>query len=207
MRVLFTALAMFAVACATPQATNAQPQQAPAAQAQQFVLDPAHTQVAFSIERFGFNYVLGRFDTIAGSVNLDQANPERSSVTATIQTASVSSGNATRDEHLRAERWLNAAQFPTMEFRSTAVRHTGAQTAEVTGDLTLHGVTAPVTLTVTLNQVGRSPSNGAQAAGFSATGTLSRAAFGITTAANLIGDEVRITIEALGQAATAPAAN
>ncbi|GAN00557.1 protein yceI precursor [alpha proteobacterium U9-1i] len=203
MRVLFTALAMLAVACATPQATQAQAQ--PAAQVQQFVLDPAHTQVAFSIERFGFNYVLGRFDTIAGSVSLDQANPERSSVTATIQTASVSSGNATRDEHLRAARWLDAAQFPTMEFRSTSVRQTGAQTAEVIGNLTLHGITAPVTLTVTLNQVGASPSNGAQAAGFSATGTLSRSAFGITTAANLIGDQVRITIEALGQAATTPA--
>lgn len=201
MRVLFSALAMFAVACATPAATQAQP----AAQATQYVLDGAHTQVAFSIERFGFNYVLGRFDTIAGSVNLDQANPERSSVTATIQTASVSSGNATRDEHLRAERWLNVAQFPTMEFRSTSVRRTGESTAEVVGDLTLRGVTAPVTLTVTLNQIGRSPSNGAQAAGFSATGTISRAAFGLTTAANLIGDEVRITIEALGQAAAAPA--
>jgi len=205
MRVLFSALAMFAVACATPAATQAQPQQAPAAQATQYTLDGAHTQVAFSIERFGFNYVLGRFDTIAGSVNLDQANPERSSVTATIQTASVSSGNATRDEHLRAERWLNVAQIPTMEFRSTSVRRTGESTAEVVGDLTLRGVTAPVTLNVTLNQIGRSPSNGAQAAGFSATGTISRAAFGLTTAANLIGDEVRITIEALGQAATAPA--
>lgn len=203
MRVLFSALAMFAVACATPAATQAQPQQA-TAQATTYTLDGAHTQVAFSIDRFGFNHVLGRFDTIAGSINIDQANPERSSVTATIQTASVSSGNATRDEHLRAARWLDVAQFPTMEYRSTSVRRTGESTAEVTGNLTLHGVTAPVTLNVTLNKIGPS-GNGTPSAGFTATGTLSRAAFGITTATNLIGDEVRITIEALGTAPAAPA--
>jgi polyisoprenoid-binding protein YceI len=203
MRVLFSALAMFAVACATPAATQAQPQQA-AAQATTYTLDGAHTQVAFSIDRFGFNHVLGRFDTIAGSVNIDQANPERSSVNATIQTTSVSSGNATRDEHLRAERWLNVAQFPTMEYRSTSVRRTGENTAEVTGNLTMHGVTAPVTLNVTLNKIGPS-GNGTPSAGFTATGTLLRSTFGMTTGANLIGDEVRITIEALGTAPAAPA--
>ena len=123
-------------------------------------------------------------------------------MTATIQTASLSSGDATRDEHVRGARWLDAAQFPTMEFRSTSVRRTGEQTAEVTGDLTLHGQTHPVTLTVSLNQIGRNPAGG-QAAGFSATGTLSRTAFGVgaNVPTSLIGDEVRITIEALGAAA------
>ena len=94
---------------------------------------------------------------------------------------------------------MNAAQFPTMTFRSTAVRVTGERTAEVDGDLTIKGTTRPVTLQVSLNQIGRSPSNGAQAAGFSATATISRAAFGIVTAPNLIGDEIQITIEALGE--------
>lgn len=206
MRALALALALLATAaCATPDTAQAQPQAQAPAQAQQYALDPAHTQVAFSIERFGFTYILGRFDTVEGAVTLDQANPQNSSVTATIQTASVSSGNATRDEHLRSPRWLDATQFPTMAFRSTSVRRTGDQSAEVIGDLTLHGATHPVTLTVSLNQIGRNPANGGQAAGFSATGTLSRAQFGMNTAPQLIGDEVRITIEALSVVPTPPA--
>ncbi len=170
-----------------------------------YIIDPAHTQVAFSIDRFGFNHVLGRFDAVSGEIVLDQANPTNSSVRASIQIASISSGNATRDEHLRAERWLNAAQFPAMEFRSTSVRVTGEHNAEVTGNLTLLGQTHPVTLNVTLNRIGESPSNRRASAGLSATGTLSRAAFGSTTAQNLIGDAVAISIEVLGQVPEAPA--
>lgn len=202
MRALAFALAILAAACASSEPARAQ---ATPAQSERYVLDAAHTQVAFSIERFGFNYVLGRFDAVSGEVTLDQTHPTGSSVTATVQTASVSSGNATRDEHLRSPRWLDAAQFPTMEFRSTSVRQTGPESAEVTGNLTLHGVTQPVTLAVTLNQLGPLPNNQQPGAGFSATGVISRAQFGMATATNLIGDEVRITIEALGQAAAAPA--
>src|SRR5262245_34167498 len=106
-----------------------------------YTLDPTHTQVAFSIDRFGFNRVLGRFEDVSGQLILDETNPANSSVRATIQVASVDSSNDTRDGHLRGDRWLNAAQFPTIEFRSTAVRLTGAQTAEVTGDLVMLGQT------------------------------------------------------------------
>jgi polyisoprenoid-binding protein YceI len=165
-----------------------------------YTIDPAHTQVAFSINRFGFNNVLGRFDQVAGEVILDEANPANSSVRATIQIASVSSGNATRDEHLRSERWLNAAANPTMEFQSTSVRLTGDRTAEVTGNLTLMGQTHPVTLNVTLNLLGDAPNNRRRSAGFSATGSLSRIAFGSATAPNLIGDLVSIQLEVLAQA-------
>lgn len=168
-----------------------------------YTLDPAHTQVAFSIDRFGYNRVLGRFEDVAGELVLDEANPANSSVRATIQVASIDAGNDTRDEHLRAERWLNATAFPTMEFRSTAVRLTGERTAEVTGDLTLLGQTHPVTLNVTLNQIGNAPNNNRRTAGFSATGAVSRSAFGSTTAPNLIGDDVAIQIEALAQAPAA----
>ena len=173
-----------------------------------YTLDAAHTQVAFSIERFGFSHVLGRFENVTGTMVIDEANPANSSVSATIQVASVDSGNDTRDEHLRGERWLNAAQFPAIEFRSTAVRLTGERTAEVTGNLTLLGQTHPVTLNVTLNNIGATPNRpNARLAGFSATSSLSRAAWGSTTAQgpNMIGDLVTIRIEAL--AAPAQAAN
>jgi polyisoprenoid-binding protein YceI len=168
-----------------------------------YTLDPAHTQIGFSIDRFGFNRVLGRFENVAGEIVLDDANPANSSVRATVQIASVDSGNDTRDEHLRGERWLNAAQFPTMDFRSTAVRLTGERTAEVTGDLTLLGQTHPLTLNVTLNNMGPAPNNQRRTAGFSATGALNRSGWGSATAQNLIGDAVSIQIEALAQAPAA----
>jgi polyisoprenoid-binding protein YceI len=186
MRTLFFAAAVFASGVAHAEPVT-------------YVLDPAHTQVAFSIDRFGFNRVLGRFEDISGEVVLDEANPANSSVRATIQVASVDSGNDTRDSHLREPRWLNAAQFPTMEFRSTSVRLTGERTAEVIGELTLLGRSHPVTLAVTLNQIADSPSNRRRSAGFSATGSLTRSTWGSTLAQNLIGDEVSITIEALAQ--------
>lgn len=187
-------LAAALAACVTPDLAQAQ---SSASQTQQYALDPAHTQVTFSVSRFGFTHIFGRFDAVAGELNLDQAHPENSRVEATIQTASISSGDATRDEHLRSARWFDAAQFPTMQFHSTSVRRTGDQSAEIDGELTLHGVTQPVTLMASLNQIGRNPANGGQAAGFSATATVSRAQFGMNTAPQLIGDEVRITIEAL----------
>lgn len=171
-----------------------------------YTLDSAHTQVAFSIERFGFNHVLGRFENVSGEMVIDEANPANSSVRATIQVGSIDTSNDTRDEHLRGERWLNAAANPTIEFRSTAVRLTGEHAAEVTGDLTLLGQTHPVTLNVTLNNIGGTP-NAPQRrqAGFSATGSLTRSTWGSSTAQgpNMIGDAVSIQIEALA----VPAAN
>lgn len=185
---LFAAAALFAAGAASAEPVT-------------YTLDPAHTQVAFSIDRFGFNRVLGRFETVAGEVALDENNPAASSVRATIQVASVDAGHDTRDEHIRGPRWLNAEQFPTMEFRSTSVRLTSERTAEVIGDLTLLGQTHPVTLNVTLNNIGPAPNNQRPTAGFSATGSLDRSAFGSTTAASMIGDSVSIQIEALAQAA------
>lgn len=183
---------IFAVAACAAGAAHAEPVT--------YTLDPAHTQVAFSVDRFGFNHVLGRFEDVSGELILDEANPAASSVRATIQTASVDSGNDTRDGHLRGERWLQAAQFPAMEFRSTSVQLIDERRAQVIGDLTLIGQTHPVTLEVTLNRTGPAPNNNRPTAGFSATGSLARSGWGMTGAANLIGDIVTIQIEALAQA-------
>ena len=172
---------------------------APAAFAEpvRYVIDSAHTQVAFRIDRFGFNSVLGQFDAVEGELILDEANPANSSVRAVIQTASVSAGNTARDEHLREPRWLNAAGFPTIVFQSTSVRLISDTRAEVTGELTLLGQTHPATLDVTLNRIGPLPNNQRQAAGFTATGTLNRSAWGSDIGAGAIGDAVRFEIEAL----------
>jgi polyisoprenoid-binding protein YceI len=167
------------------------------AEPQSYGLGPAHTQIEFSVDRFGFTHVLGRFDTIAGEMVIDEAAPERSSVHAVIQTASYNSGDALRDAHMKGPLWLNVDQFPTMEFRSTAVHLTAPRGAQVIGDLTLNGQTHPLTLNVTLNNIGPNPAGGQHIAGFTATGIVHRSQWGITTAANLIGDEIDLTIEAL----------
>lgn len=186
MRALFFAAALFAAGAAHAEPVT-------------YALDPAHTQVAFSIDRFGFNRVLGQFDAVEGQLILDEANPANSSVRAVVQIGSVSSGNATRDEHLRGNRWLNAEQFATMSFESTSVRLISDTRAEVIGNLTLMGQTHPLTLDVTLNRIADAPNNNRRTAGFSATGTLDRTIWGLATAANMIGNTVTIQIEALAQ--------
>ncbi|MCR6645600.1 MAG: YceI family protein [Terricaulis sp.] len=141
--------------------------------------------------------MLGQFGQVEGELVLDEARPANSSVRATIHTGSLQSGNATRDEHLREPRWLNAAGFPTITFESTAVRLISETRAEVTGNLTLLGQTHPVTLDVTLNRIGPLPNNQRQAAGFSATGSFNRSLWGSSTGSGAIGDAVRFEIEAL----------
>jgi len=165
-----------------------------------YKLDEAHTETTFVIDRFGFNSVIGIFARSEGTIWLDEAAPEKSRVEATVYVDSLLSANTTRDEHLKGERWLNAVKSPTMTFKSTKVEKTGADTAKVTGDMTIMGVTQPVTLEVKLNKIGKSPNSQKQQAGFTITGSVSRKAFGSASAAGMIGDSVAIRIEALAVA-------
>jgi|CXWL01.1.fsa_nt_gi polyisoprenoid-binding protein YceI len=215
MRMVLASLLVLA-ACASPAGvSNAQapapPQTAAAATAPAsapitYTIDPVHSQVAFSVDRFGLNRVIGAFNVAGGEIILDEAHPERSSVRATIEVGSLWTNNPERDGFLRGQFWLRADAFPTMEFRSTSVRLTGPHNAEVTGELSLAGVTAPVSFNVTLNRRGVDPASRRAAAGFSASGSLLRSQFGVRTAPP-IGDEVLFFIEALGltgEAAPAP---
>ena len=165
-----------------------------------YALDPAHTETTFVIDRFGFTSVLGIFAKSEGVIWLDEASPEKSRVEATVTVDSVFTGDATRDQHLKGERWLNAAKNPTMTFKSTKVEKTGDATAKVTGDMTIMGVTQPVTLNVKLNKIGSAPNNQKKQAGFTITGQVSRKAFGSAGAAGIIGDTVDIRIETLAVA-------
>ena len=174
---------------------------APAAAAEvAYKLDEAHTETTFVIDRFGFTSVIGVFAKSEGTIWLDEAAPEKSRVEATVTVDSLLTANPTRDEHVKGERWLNAAKNPTMTFKSTKVEKTGADTAKVTGDMTIMGVTQPATLDVKLNKIGTAPNNQKRQAGFTITGSVSRKAFGSAGAAGLIGDAVAIRIETLAVA-------
>lgn len=187
-RLALAAGACFATACVSAPQTAA---------ADQYVIDKAHTHVQFSVQRFGFNDVIGFFPELSGVITLDEDAPENSSVSVEIDVASLVSGNDTRNEHLASEFWFNTGEYPVMTFQSTQVERTGETSARVTGDLMLLGVTHPVTLDVVMNKLGEDPATKKMAAGFSAITQLKRSTFGMTTAAALIGDDVAIRIETL----------
>jgi polyisoprenoid-binding protein YceI len=162
--------------------------------AETYVLDATHTHVGFSISHLGFSDTYGNFEDVAGTLELDEKKPEEARLEVTVQTKSLDSGHGPRDEHVTGKDFLSVEKFPTMIFKSTKITRTGDTTADVTGDLTLHGVTKPLTLKVTLNKLGENPMSKKVMAGFSATGTLKRSDLGITTYLPAIGDDVTLMI-------------
>ena len=108
--------------------------------ADKFAIDPTHSALQFSVDRFGFNKVMGQVPIIDGVVTLDDSAPEKSAVNVKLNLAGLTSGDATRDEHVKGPRWFDVEKFATASFASTAVRRTGETTAEVDGVLALHGV-------------------------------------------------------------------
>jgi polyisoprenoid-binding protein YceI len=169
---------------------------ASAGASEKYQLDPTHASVLFGVSHLGFSKTFGRFNTIEGVFNLDQGSPENSTVEVTIDAASLDTNHAGRDEHLRGKDFFNVTEFPKLTYKSTSVKLTGEKTAVVTGDLTMHGVTKPVPLEVTLVNQGPNPMDKSKiVAGFSARGALKRSDFGMGYAAPVLGDDVEIIIE------------
>ena len=170
---------------------------APAFAADTYTLDPNHTAVVFQYEHFGFSTMSGKFMNADGSVTLDQANPAASHVEVSFAIDGVNTGVPGLDAHLKSPDFFDAAQFPTATFKSTKVDivppAAGAKPtqAQVTGDLTLHGVTKPVTLDVTLNKI----SDDGKKAGFSATTTIKRSDFGMDKYVPMVADDIHISVE------------
>ncbi len=165
-----------------------------------FQLDPNHTSVLWHISHFGFSNPSGKWQA-DGTLILDEQKPQDSKVNVTIKIASVDTGIPKLDEHLKSKAFFDADQFPTATFVSDKVKLTGKDTAQVTGMLTMHGVTKPVTLNVKLNKIGTNPITEKKAAGFSAETTIDRSDFGIETLSPALGNKVKVNIEAEGQAA------
>lgn len=157
--------------------------------------DPQHSQVVFSYDHMGFSTSHGHVNDVTGTVTLDQADPARSSVEASFPLGSLRTLTGDLDRTLMGDEFFKGAAPDTpVTFRSTAVKPTGDRTAEVTGDLTLNGVTKPVTLAVTLNKAADNPMSGKPAVGFSAETTVKRSDFNLGAFAPAVSDEVRLTI-------------
>ena len=166
------------------------------AQTSTWVPDKAHSEVDFSILHLSLSKVHGRFGNIGGSIVMNEADVAKSTVNITIDVNTVDTGVAPRDNDLKGANIFDVAQFPTATFVSTSVTKTGAGLT-VAGNLTLHGVTKPVTLAVEGPTGPVAGMDKKQHEGFSATTTISRAAFGIAAKmpSAVLGDEVQLTID------------
>ena len=191
-----------AAAASAPAAAKPAAAQAPAGD---YKLDPAHASLEFKVSHMGFSHYTARFTDFDAKLKFDPAHPETSSVEATIDPKSLAlnAPPAGFKDELTGKSWFDAAQYPAITFRSTKVEVTGANTAKITGDFTLHGVTKPVVLEATFN--GGYPGFAMDPharIGFSAHGVFKRSDFGMgygvpAPGSNMgVSDEVEVNIEA-----------
>lgn len=189
------ALAAAFLAGASAQAQVANPDPA-AVQAGAYKLETNHARILFATSHMGFSTWYGLFSGATGSLTLDTKNLAGAALDVTIPVASVVTTNAMLDGELKSPGWFDATQFPNITFKSTKVVVTGATTAQVTGDLTFHGVTHPVTLDATFKASGVNPLDKAYTVGFEVKGKIKRSDYGVKTYVPLIGDDVDLTISA-----------
>jgi polyisoprenoid-binding protein YceI len=160
--------------------------------ADNYDIDPMHTSVTFKISHLGLSWVHGRFNEVSGSFTIDPADAAKSSFALNIKPESIDTGIPKRDEHLKSGDFLNVKQNPQLNFKSTAVKAI-QDGYEVTGDLTLHGVTKSVTFPLLGGRKAEFP-KGVQRTGYSTELIVKRKDFGMDKMLEAIGDEVRIAI-------------
>ncbi|MGC4191776.1 MAG: YceI family protein [Thermomicrobiales bacterium] len=165
-----------------------------------FVIDAAHSSVEFAIKHMVFSTAKGRFNDFTGTINLDEGDLANSSVNVAIQAASIDTRDEGRNNHLKSADFFDVATYPTITFVSTAVKVTGDGEFDVTGDLTIHGVTKSVVLKAEKTGEGVNPW-GVKVVGFAAETKINRKDFGLNwtaaleTGGVLVADEAKISIE------------
>ncbi len=167
------------------------------AEAAEFVLDPTHTYITFFVSHIGYSDMSGMFLESSGSFSYDEEAQELKNATVTIKTDSVFTNHEKRDEHLKGSDFLNSSEYPEMTFVATEAKKISDTEGTLTGDLTLLGVTKPVTLDVRLNKAGNYPfGDGHYAVGIDATGSFKRSDFGMSYGVdgNIVGDEIKLVI-------------
>lgn len=159
--------------------------------AAEYELDNSHTSLIFGISHFGYSFTYGRFNTLTGEFDFDKDNPTAARFQFQIDTNSVDTNDAKRDDHLRGPDFFDAKQFPKITFQSTSVRPAD-EGFEMVGDLTMHGVTREVVIPFKHLGEGKGP-YGNYRCGFSAQVMVQRGDFGMKAMAPMIGDDVSIT--------------
>jgi polyisoprenoid-binding protein YceI len=167
------------------------------ARAESYIFDARRTEVRFAY-LMGPAKQQGRFSQVNGTLQFDEHAPERSTVTATVATASLGTGEPIVDDELKGSDFFNVAVDPVMTFKSRSVRSTGTDMAEMTGDITVNGITKPITLMVSLHpHDDPALKYSAGAREFVATGRIQRSAFNMTAYQAMVGDDVGIEIDAI----------
>ena len=192
---LFAAvLAAAAAPASQTSSTSPKPAASPAAPADEFEIDPVHSSVIYKVRHMGVSNFYGTFKEIGGQISMDAKDPTKSSVTFTIQAASIDSRNPKRDQDLSGPDFFSVKEFPTIEFKSTSVKPAGKDGYDVTGKFTMHGVTKDLTLKV--QQVGTAEGQHGKIAGYETHTTLKRSDYGMDAgvANGMIGDEVEVTV-------------
>lgn len=164
------------------------------AEARDYVLDASHSQIVFSYNHLGYSTSWGMFSGFDGRISFDRESPEASSVSVEFPVRTMLTGWEARFEHFMSPDFFGAAEDEMVRFASTGIEVTGENTALITGDLTLNGVTRTVVLDARLNQAGDHPMEGKPWAGFDATATLLRSDFGLGAFAPFVSDEVQVQI-------------
>jgi polyisoprenoid-binding protein YceI len=160
-----------------------------------YKVEPNHTQVRFGVLHMGFNPYYGTFSNASGTLQLDPAHAGMAKLSVSVPVASVATTSAKLDEELKSADWLDAGKYPTMTFTSTNVAASGTA-ATISGTLTLHGVSKPITLQASFVGAGKNPMGGTQTVGFTAKGIINRSDFGVTKYVPLVSDQVTIEITA-----------
>ena len=170
-----------------------------------YQLDPNHTVVLVSWSHFGYSHPSANFGQASGTLVYDADDVSKSNVDVTLPLSGLDTFVPKLDEHLKSAEFFDAAKYPTITFKSTMVHDMGGGKLSIMGDLTVHGVTKPVTLDATLNKAAFNPMFKADVVGFDATTTIKRSDFGVGGGVPMVGDEVsiRITTEAQAKAAAA----
>ena len=166
------------------------------AELRHYRLDPVHTRIAFQVSHAGFSNPIGSFSKATGTLDFDADDWSTARVSVEVPIATLDLGDAGWQGKILDSTFFDSGKFPTARFVSTKVERGAGNHARVTGELTLHGVTAPLVLEVELNALKRHPLTFHRTAGFSAKGTLSRKAFGMDHWERVVGDAVTLVIEA-----------
>ncbi|HEY5106078.1 MAG TPA: YceI family protein [Caulobacteraceae bacterium] len=161
-----------------------------------YLVEPSHTRILFSVSHLGFTTWYGDFSHAAGTARIDPSHPAASRVEVRVPSDSVSTTNQVLDGELKSPDWFDAGRFPAITFTSRKLTVSGPNRGEIAGDLTLHGVTRPVTLQVRFNGSGANPMDKVYTAGFEAVGKIKRSDFGVAKYVPLVGDEVTLIISA-----------
>ena len=154
--------------------------------------DPAHSTAGFAVKHMMLTTVRGEFDKFTSTLDWNDADPTKSSVTVDIDASSIDTHQEGRDKHVKSPDFLDTAKFPTITFKSTKIEK-GGDGYKVTGDLTFHGVTKPITLDVQTDGKPRKTPQGAMVYGAAATGKIKRSDFGVSWNKNLDGGGVLIS--------------